>query len=95
MDIDQEEPMETRYDVPLLWDQVPSEMREKAYRTLTGRLDRSEALIFWENKPITVDAANDLWMKYSAEGNEKAALLSGMIASAKAYIRELYPDEEV
>lgn len=64
---------------------TPAELREQAYRT--------EKLIAWGQDAITVDEANDMWLKYDAEGNDKAALLTDLIAAAKADIRERYPDE--
>ena len=64
---------------------TPAELREQAYET--------EPLIEWQGELLTVDAANDLWLKYSAEGSEVADTLSTLIAAAKAHIRELYPDE--
>lgn len=64
---------------------TPSEQREQAYETMK--------IIEWQGEQITVDEANDLWMKYSAEGSEVANTLSELIVKAKAHIRELYPDE--
>lgn len=64
---------------------TPSEQREQAYETMK--------IIEWQGEQITVDEANDLWLKYSAEGSEVANTLSELIVKAKAHIRELYPDE--
>ena len=64
---------------------TPEELREQAYETMK--------IIEWQGEQITVDEANDLWMKYSAEGSEVANTLSELIVKAKAHIRELYPDE--
>lgn len=68
--------------VPVL---TPEEKREQAYRT--------EPIIDWQGEMITVDAANDLWLKYSAEGSIIANELSALIVQAKASIRETYPEE--
>lgn len=64
---------------------TPAEQREQAYETMT--------IIEWQGELITVDEANDLWMKYSAEGSDTANTLSALIVEAKAKIREMYPDE--
>ena len=64
---------------------TPVELRQQAYET--------EPIIEWQGELITVDAANDLWLKYSAEGSDVAAELSALIVGAKAKIREQYPDE--
>lgn len=71
--------------VPAPEQPTPSEQREQAYETMK--------IIEWQGEQITVDEANDLWMKYSAEGSEVANTLSELIVKAKAHIRELYPDE--
>ncbi|MFV0517830.1 MAG: hypothetical protein ACK5MV_10595 [Aminipila sp.] len=68
-----------------------SEQREQAYTSLTHKTDGTP-LIVWESQPITVEQTNQKWLDYSAEGNVKANELSALIVSAKAYIRELYPD---
>ena len=65
--------------------QTPAELRQQAYET--------EPIIEWQGELLTVDAANDLWLKYSAEGSETSNTLSALIVKAKAHIRELYPDE--
>lgn len=68
---------------------TPAEKRRQAYET--------EPIINWpENSTemLTVDQANQLWLDYSAEGNEEVAgKLQDFIAIAKASIREKYPDE--
>lgn len=65
---------------------TPAEKREKAYRT--------EKIVEWDGRLLTIDEANDMWVKYDAEGNTKAAALTILIAEAKAEIRERYPDED-
>lgn len=64
---------------------TPEELRERAYET--------DKVISYEGKMLTVDEANLKWQEYQAEGNSKANELTTMIASAKATIREQYPDE--
>ena len=55
---------------------------------------QTEKNIDWENAKITVNEAVDLWLKYQAQGDTKMALLlTGLIAIAKAAIRNLYPIE--
>ena len=44
---------------------------------------------------LTVDEANKLWQEYEAEGSSLAAILTDLIAAAKADIREMYPDENI
>lgn len=63
----------------------PAEQRELSYETMK--------IIEWQGDLITVDAANDLWLKYSAEGSEVANTLSALIVEAKSKIRDMYPDE--
>lgn len=63
---------------------TPSELREQAYSI--------EKLITYEDTQLTVDEANDLFLKYFAEGSPKATELQTLIAEAKASIREQYPD---
>ena len=41
---------------------------------------------------MTVDEANDMFLKYDAEGNVKSDELTVLIAAAKAKIREKFPD---
>lgn len=64
---------------------TPAEQREQAYETMT--------IIEWQDELITVDTANDLWLKYSAEGSDVANTLSALIVEGKGKIREQYPDE--
>ena len=69
------------------WEYVPFtpvELREKAYET--------EKCIEWEGTMMTVDEANDMFLKYNAEGNTKSDELTTLIAAAKAEIRERFPD---
>ena len=66
---------------------TPTEQREEAYNT--------EKIIEWEGKLLTVTEAAQLWQYYAAEGNDKATTLTGLIAEAKAAIREKYPDATV
>lgn len=65
---------------------IPSELREKAYNT--------ERVIEWAGKTLTVTEAATQWQYYAAEGNEKAAELKVLIASAKAEIRAQYPNAD-
>ena len=65
---------------------TPEELREQAYET--------EKLIEWDGAMLTVDGANDMFLKYTAEGNTKADELTALIAAAKAGIRERFPDAE-
>ena len=68
---------------------TPAENRENAYNTMK--------IIEWVDKPdnITVTEAATLWEYYAAEGNEKiAGQLQTLIATAKAEIRAMYPDDE-
>lgn len=62
-----------------------SVLRETAYNI--------EKIIEWNGKLITVTEASQLWQYYAAEGSDKASELQGLIASAKAEIRERFPDE--
>lgn len=64
---------------------TPTELRERAYETVK--------CITYENEQLTVDEANKKWQEYQAEGNEKAAELTTLIATAKANIRAEYPEE--
>ena len=66
---------------------TPAELRERAYET--------EHNIEYGGEWLTVDEANHLWEVYKAEGSERAAELTELIAVAKAEIRERYPDSEV
>ena len=63
---------------------TPMELREKAYET--------EKCIEWDGNIMTVDEANDMFLKYDAEGNAKSDELTVLIAAAKAEIRERFPD---
>ena len=63
---------------------TPMELREKAYET--------EKCIEWDGNIMTVDEANDMFLKYNAEGNAKADELTALIAASKAEIRERFPD---
>lgn len=60
------------------------ELREVAYN--------EEEIIEWEDKLITVTHAALLWQYYAAEGSERAAQLTTLIATAKAGIRERIHD---
>ena len=69
------------------WEYVPftpMELREKAYET--------EKCIEWDGNIMTVDEANDMFLKYNAEGNAKSDELTVLIAASKAEIRERFPD---
>ncbi|GEM_PF-1272751 len=62
-----------------------TELREQAYET--------DPVISWDSNTMTVDAANQLWAAYSAEGNtDKATQLQALIVAAKTTIRETYPN---
>ena len=61
------------------------EKREQAYET--------RACVEYDGQTLTVDAANKLYLAYSAEGQmERAQALSTIIAVAKADIRAEWPD---
>lgn len=61
------------------------EKRERAYET--------RACVEYDGQTLTVDAANKLYLAYSAEGQmERAQALSTLIAVAKAGIRAEFPD---
>ena len=61
------------------------EKREQAYET--------RACVEYDGQTLTVDAANRLYLAYSAEGKtERAQALSTLIAVAKADIRAEWPD---
>lgn len=61
------------------------EKREQAYET--------RACVEYDGQTLTVDAANKLYLAYSAEGQmERAQELSTLIAVAKADIRAEWPD---
>lgn len=60
------------------------EKREQAYET--------RACVEYDGEVLTVDAANKLYLAYSAEGQtERAQALSTLIAVAKADIRAEFP----
>jgi len=61
--------------------------RERAYETLK--------CISYGDALLTVDEANKLWQEYEAEGSSLASILTDLIATAKAQIREMYPDENL
>lgn len=70
------------------WEHIPltpTELRERAYETVK--------CITYENEQLTVDEANKKWQEYQAEGNEKAAEITTLIAAAKASIRTEYPEK--
>ena len=61
------------------------EKREQEYET--------RACVEYDGQMLTVDAANKLYLAYSAEGQtERAQELSTLIAMAKAAIRTEFPD---
>ena len=60
-------------------------LREDAYNT--------ELVVEWNDSKLTVTEASTLWQCYAAEGSAKADVLQKLIASAKAEIRERFPDE--
>lgn len=64
----------------------PAKLREGAYA--------NDQVIEWDNQMITVDEANVIFLRYFAENDTKASAIQALIISAKASIRELYPDEE-
>ena len=72
-------------EMPLPVSPTPAEQREQIYR--------SEALLTWDGRDITIEDATQLWHYYAAEGSDKARDLQDLIASAKAEIREKIPDE--
>ena len=71
----------------IYWEYIPftpMELREQAYET--------EKCIEWDGTMMTVDEANDMFLKYDAEGNSKSNDLTALIAAAKAEIRNRFPD---
>lgn len=70
---------------------TPQELREQAYESMTYKGD-GFALITWENQNLTVDKARKIFLEYLSEGNEKTNNIQPLIATAKEYIRNLYPD---
>ena len=73
------------------WEYIPytaKELRELKYET--------EKNITFDGELLTVDDANDLWLKYQAEGDTvKTNQLTEIISAKKAEIRETYPDEGI
>lgn len=73
----------------IYWEYIPytaKEIREHKYET--------EKNITFDGELLTVDGANDLWLKYQAEGDiVKTNQLTEIISAKKAEIREDYPDE--
>lgn len=68
-------------------DLTPKELREQTYET--------EPIIAYDGDMITVDAANKLFLQYSAEGStQKYMDLQILIGRAKAEIRKRCPDRE-
>ena len=62
------------------------ELREAAYET--------ERAVEYDGEVLTVDEANELWKRYSAEGdNAKAGEITAVIAQVKGEIRARYPEE--
>lgn len=70
--------------IPAEPEPTAEEQREIAYNT--------EEIIEWEDKMVTVTHAALLWQYYAAEGSERAAQLTTLIATAKAGIRERIHD---
>ena len=71
----------------IYWEYIPftpKELREQAYET--------EKCIEWDGTMMTIDEANDIFLKYYAEGNSKSDELTTLIAAAKEVIRERFPD---
>lgn len=73
-------------EIPADLEPTPAEHREKAYNT--------EKIIEFNGSNITVTEAATLWQYYAAEGSDKAAELTALIAEAKETIRAKYPDAE-
>jgi hypothetical protein len=73
--------------------QAPAEKREYAYEKKTHKEDGTP-LILWDGKARTVDEANKICLAYIIEGNERSDDLKSLIIPARAYIRDIYPDEE-
>jgi hypothetical protein len=63
---------------------TPAKLREEAYQT--------DKRINWQSNLITVDEAKQQYLNYDSEGSTKADILKGLISTAKAEIRDLYPD---
>lgn len=64
---------------------TPAERREREYET--------DPLIEWQGQDITVGEANVIYLRYLAEGSQKAEEIQALIATAKESIRQMYPDE--
>ncbi len=65
---------------------TPKECRQQEYET--------NPLIEWEGESITVDQANIIFIRYFAEGNQKAEEIQSLIIVAKESIRQMYADEQ-
>lgn len=65
-------------------EQTPAQLREEAYNT--------ERVVEFDSQMLTVTEACQLWQYYAAEGSEKSTELQTLIATAKAEIRQKYPD---
>lgn len=63
----------------------PSDKRNIAYT--------NAPLIVWENSKLTVDQANEKYVQYFIEEDEKSNQIKTLIIDAKNTIRNLYPDE--
>lgn len=63
---------------------TPAQQRENAYA--------NDRIVEWQEELITVDEANDLFIKYFAEDSANADILRALIIVAKSNIRENYPD---
>jgi hypothetical protein len=68
------------------------ELREIEYHSRLCKEDGTP-LIRWDDRDISVDEANKVYVEYSAEGSSKATEIQTLIVAAKTYIRELYPDK--
>ena len=77
-------------DKGIYWEYIPftpAELREQAYET--------EKCIEWDGDMLTVDEANQMYLRYDAEGyTTKANELTTLISQAKAEIRARYADAE-
>lgn len=75
-------------DKGVYWEYIPftpAELREQAYET--------EKLIKWDGNMLTVDEANQMYLRYDAEGyTTKANELTTLISQVKAEIRARYAD---
>ena len=59
---------------------------------IDGKSGFEKQSIEWDSDIMTVDEANDMFLKYNAEGNAKSDELTVLIAASKAKIRERFPD---